>query len=183
MNNIKDIRLERGFIRKQDFIDALGIPGFTVADLDRFENGNEYPNEAEEKRICEVLRVHPVELWGEWRQLDIQSIRVKGKAPEPDMEVEELISYLGVGHKNAVSRADLCRLMDMRDRRVRKIIARAPAFGYTIGNSQNGRGYYLVIADDEGYEYFKNEYGRALAVLVKVSPLRRKLKEAGYDVA
>lgn len=182
MNNLRDIRLKKGYIRIQDFAAALDFPGVDIPMISKIETDVVRPNPALEDRMCQVLGCEPEELFGEWRQTILPNMKPE-TLPERDERVEKLISHLGAGAENAVSRSDLCRFMDTNDRQLRKLIARAEEYGYSIGNISNGRGYFLTLPDKEGYQYWKQERSRAMAILHRQRNLRRKLKEAGYDVS
>lgn len=108
---------------------------------------------------------------------DNQSI-VKSFSPD----IARLLNALPWGEKNAVTRAELSRILGMRDRPLRELIERARREGAIIINRQNGRGYYLSedIADIE--RQYRADRARALSILARCKHMRRTLKAAGMEV-
>lgn len=86
-------------------------------------------------------------------------------------------NYIGVGKQNAVTRAELSALLNLPDRKVRRLIQEARERGEIIINSSDGAGYFRSneIADIE--RQMRTNNNRALAVLRQQTHLRRKLRE------
>lgn len=88
-----------------------------------------------------------------------------------------ITDFIGRGRENAVSREELCRRVNLPDRKVRKHIEEARKRGEIIINDGSGVGYYISdnLADLEA-QYRMNQH-RAMSILVQQKYLRRKIKE------
>ena len=98
------------------------------------------------------------------------------------MEEEELVACLRKGRKNAKTRKMLVLEMDMKDRRLRKLIESAQAHGALIGNLSDGDGYFLIDDPSEGASYYAQENSRAMKILRKIEPLQKWLLLMGVKV-
>lgn len=90
--------------------------------------------------------------------------------------------YIPFGRENAVTRAQLCTLTGLPDRKVRKEIEQARRSGFIIINQQDGKGYYQTDDLDEIERQYRQQRCRALSVLSQQKHLRRRLKAAGRQV-
>ena len=90
--------------------------------------------------------------------------------------------YIPYGRENAVTRTQLVIRTGLPDRRVRREIEKARADGNIIINSQTGEGYYRTDDLNEIERQYRQEKGRALAILRQLKPLSRALKSAGRKV-
>lgn len=63
-------------------------------------------------------------------------------------DVEMIMNVIPVGHKNAVTRKQLCISTGMNDRRIRKAVAEARRENVIL-NLQDGSGYYIPDMEDE----------------------------------
>ena len=91
----------------------------------------------------------------------------------------DIFKYIPYGKENAVTRAQLCSMTGLPDRQNRKLIELAQRRGCIILNDQDGKGYYTTTDPDVLIRYYRQEYGRALATLRKITPLRRRLRKEG----
>lgn len=91
----------------------------------------------------------------------------------------DIFKYIPHGKENAVTRAQLCRMTGLPDRQNRKLIELAQRRGCIILNDQDGKGYYTTTDPDVLIRYYRQERGRALSTLRKLTPLRRRLREEG----
>lgn len=89
----------------------------------------------------------------------------------------DIISAIGVGRENAVTRAQLCDKLGMGDRAVRQLIEDARNQGALIVNEQNGKGYYIATKPDEVYRQYMVNKARALSILRQNSHLARGMAE------
>lgn len=92
-----------------------------------------------------------------------------------------VISMIPFGRENAIPRAELANLARMTDRQVRKCIEAARSDGHYIVASPEG-GYYQTQDINEIEYQYRIDRARALAVLKRLKPMRRELKEAGRKV-
>jgi biotin operon repressor len=99
-----------------------------------------------------------------------------------DFRIDDLMANLGVGQKNAISRANLAKRMDMPDRTVRSLIEKARCEGCLILNAQDGKGYYLASGTDDILRQYRQDTNRALSILKRRKHMRKLLKEAGVEV-
>lgn len=63
-------------------------------------------------------------------------------------DVEMIMNVIPVGHKNAVTRKQLCISTGMNDRRIRKAVAESRRENVIL-NLQDGSGYYIPDMEDE----------------------------------
>lgn len=89
----------------------------------------------------------------------------------------DITKFLGYGVDNAVSRADLSRILNLPDRQVRRLIAMARDRGELIVSSPYGDGYYL--SDDEGElkRQYRTNRSRALSILRQQRHIRNQIEE------
>ncbi len=94
-----------------------------------------------------------------------------------------LLSILGYGEDKAMTRGELCALLGMTDRAVRKLIEEArreeTEDGPFIVNAYMGKGYFLATDADEIERHYRGEYSRAMSILVRTKGERKYLKKAG----
>lgn len=74
-----------------------------------------------------------------------------------------IIDYIPKGSKNAVTRQRLADLTGLKDREIRKEIARARR-EHCICNSQNGAGYYIPESVGEAKRYVEQETHRLKSI-------------------
>ena len=90
----------------------------------------------------------------------------------------DILEYIPVGKKNAISRECLRQMTNLNDRDMRKLISVARRTT-PILNSQDGIGYYIP-ADDEKSEveaFIKQESKRARTIFYNLKGARKWLKE------
>ena len=89
----------------------------------------------------------------------------------------DFMTFIPKGKENAISRRELVYLMNLPDRRVRKLIQEARDRGELILNAQDGCGYYT--SDDEGElkRQYRTNRNRALSILRQQKHIRRRLRE------
>lgn len=188
-NNIRDLRIDMAMTQERlcDIVNRMTPPlpyKLDLPTLSKLENDVVRPTPELETRLCVALQARPVELWGEWRQIDIHkdkaavSAEIRKKIDAP-FEIIELVHELRRGQANAKTRAYLCRELDISDRELRRRIAKAAEYNYLIGNSQDGKGYYLIDNVEDGERYLRQEESRALKNLRKLKPLRRYVEGKG----
>ncbi len=88
-----------------------------------------------------------------------------------------IVDFIGRGRENATSREELVRLLNLPDRRIRKLIEQARKRGEIIINDGTGVGYYISeeLADLTA-QYRMNQH-RAMSILAQQKYLRKKIKE------
>ena len=183
MNNIAYFRAKEGLtqadvtreLRKYDKrIDSSMIS--------RFENELCYPTPLIMRCLCNLFDCLPEELYGVTEQEYIVEILQNNAPAVPEsMEVAELVSCLGYGRQNAVSRFELSCLLDKSDREVRKLVEEARNCGYVIISLGTPGGYYLTDNVDEIHAYYLQEQARAASILRRLRKPRQILREAGRN--
>lgn len=97
----------------------------------------------------------------------------------------EIIDYIPVGHKNAVSRQYLSKITGMGDRKVREAIHEAKRNTVILNV---GKGYYIpdpedVIDRKEVIRYMKQEESRIKSTGWALKAVRKMVKEFNIDKA
>ena len=92
-----------------------------------------------------------------------------------------IMDYIGVGKSNAVTRNELCALMNLPDRAVRKLIEEERNRGEIIINEQDGRGYYQSNKVEDMVAQYRANQSRAKSILRQQKYLRRKIKELSIN--
>lgn len=85
----------------------------------------------------------------------------------------DIISYIGVGRENAVTRAQLCALTGRADRSVRRHIEKARNSGALIISDKTGKGYYIATSPSELLSQIMENKSRALSILAHQKHLRQ----------
>ena len=87
----------------------------------------------------------------------------------------DIMTFIAKGKENAISRQELCVLLNLPDRAVRKLIQEARDRGEVILNEQDGAGYYT--SDDVGdlERQYNTNRNRALSILRQQIHLARKI--------
>ena len=88
----------------------------------------------------------------------------------------DIMTFIAKGKENAISRQELCVLLALPDRTVRKLIQEARDRGELILNDQSGAGYYT--SDDEGElkRQYRSNRTRAMSILRQQRHIRRRLR-------
>ena len=86
-----------------------------------------------------------------------------------------VINLLADGKKH--SRKELANALGVADRTMRRLIEDARCEGYAILNDQDGTGYYLETDRQALLRYYRQEWARAMSILVRLKYIRRTLKE------
>lgn len=179
MNNLKAARESMGLTQKElaSMIKETD-PRIDVGMVSRFEIGVCLPTPVVARAFARCLSASVRDLFSEEGQTYIQDITLAETPVEPlPFAVEDLLNEL---HELPRTRKDLCRTMDISDRRLRRLIREAREHGYVICN--NGRGYYLTTDENEMVTFYKTERRRALSILQGLSVLRKHLKALGVNV-
>ena len=93
--------------------------------------------------------------------------------------IEVAVKALGRGHGQAKPVRELAAALRMNERTLRELMEQARAEGYLICNEMDGRGYYLADTIEDVERQYGRDYGRAMALLARLKPMRRMLREAG----
>lgn len=94
-------------------------------------------------------------------------------------DAERLVSLLGRGKANAVSRSELLEMFGGKDRDMRKVIAYARLLGHRINNDQDGSGYYLPDRLEELTKQYKQMKRRAKTILAQMTAIRYEIERYG----
>ena len=84
----------------------------------------------------------------------------------------DIISAIGVGRENAVTRQQLCEKLGKGDRTVRQMIEEARNNGFLICNAQDGNGYYMAANSADVLSQINRNENRAKSVLAQQKHLR-----------
>ena len=93
--------------------------------------------------------------------------------------IEIAVRRLDRGHENAKPLKNLAEELYINERTLRELLEQARADGYLICNDMDGKGYYLADTLDDVDRQYRRDYNRAMALLVRLKPMRRMLREAG----
>lgn len=104
------------------------------------------------------------------------------KADFDSFELEQLLTHIRQGKRNAVAGRQLALLMDISDRKIRDLVEEARRKGSLIINDQDGAGYYLAETADEVERQYKQMTSRAMAIMKSRVPFRKFLKGIGRQV-
>lgn len=94
-------------------------------------------------------------------------------------DAERLVSLLGRGKANAVSRSELLEMFGGKDRDMRKVIAYARLLGHRINNDQDGSGYYLPDKLEELTKQYQQMKRRAKTILAQMTAIRYEIERYG----
>lgn len=92
-----------------------------------------------------------------------------------------IVEYIPKGHKNAISRNDLCRQTGLSDRLIRALIEEARRETIIISNN-DGSGYWLFPENPTEQEkemlrrYVKQQESRAKSIFYALRPARQMMK-------
>lgn len=179
MNNLKLFREARGLTQKE--LAALvknTDPRIDAIWISRFENGMCLPTPIIEEALASALSVPSVFIFGGAEQTAISGVVSADESTAPLLfELEELLGELRVGAENARSRSELAEACDCSDRELRRRVAELRRNGYCVCNV--GKGYYISTDRADLEQYYRTEYGRAMAILKTASNVRRLLKQTG----
>lgn len=87
----------------------------------------------------------------------------------------EIVDYIPIGSKNAISRKSLCMITGMSDRKVRKAISQARR-ETCICNSQDGNGYYIPDCVKDARRFLQQESHRARSIFWSLKGTRNFIK-------
>lgn len=93
----------------------------------------------------------------------------------------DILQLIPNGAENAISRKDLAEKLGMSDRVMREAIEQLRHKGHLICTKPTG-GYYQPESLDDIEKMYRMEMRRAKAILHRLTPLRRVLKEDGREV-
>ena len=88
----------------------------------------------------------------------------------------DIMTFISKGKENAIKRDELCLLLGLPDRAVRKLIQDARDRGEIILNSQDGAGYYTSDDVGELERQLRRNENRALSILRQQKHLRFRLE-------
>ena len=89
------------------------------------------------------------------------------------------VGRLGRGHERAKPVKDLAGALHVNERTLRELLEQARADGFLICNDMDGKGYYLADTLEDVDRQYHRDYNRAMALLARLKPMRRMLREAG----
>ena len=87
-----------------------------------------------------------------------------------------IVDYIPVGSKNAISRQNLCIATGMNDRAVREAISKARRTT-CICNAQDGKGYYIPDDLKDARDFLKQESSRAKSIFWSLKGARDFIKK------
>lgn len=88
----------------------------------------------------------------------------------------DIMTFIAKGKENAISRQELCMLLALPDRTVRKLIQEARDRGEIILNAQDGAGYYTSNDVGELERQYNTNKNRAMSILRQQRHIRRRLR-------
>ena len=87
-----------------------------------------------------------------------------------------IVDYIPIGSKNAISRQKLCDMTGMSDRIVREAISQARRTT-CICNAQDGRGYYIPDSVKDARDFVEQESARARSIFWSLKGARDFIKD------
>lgn len=95
-----------------------------------------------------------------------------------------ILDYIPVGHRNAVTRGYLSTVTGLCDRQVRELIEKQCTRDHPILNMQDGKGYFQPAADEVHLVriYRAQENHRTLRIRKKVSEIDKYMRVQGNEV-
>lgn len=139
-------------------------PRMDIGSLSRIENGFLLP--ASEKvmmSLCKHLQAAPSDLFS---GVEIFAIEMAEFPREANTDV--LAGVLKYGHKNAIKREELCEILGVSDRKMRKMVERAKRDGLAICNDLDDDGYYIADTPEEYDRQYQRIYHRAMSMMVQL---------------
>lgn len=96
-----------------------------------------------------------------------------------------ILDYIPTGHKNAITRHELCIKTGYSDRKVRDLIEEACTREHPILNLQDGRGYFLPDKNEMPLVrlYRNQENRRTASIRKRVSELDKYIKMESDELA
>lgn len=89
----------------------------------------------------------------------------------------DIMTFIAKGKENAISRQELCVLLALPDRTVRKLIQEARDRGEIILNAQDGAGYYTSDDVGELERQYNTNKNRAMSILRQQRHIRKQINE------
>lgn len=175
---LKEKREALGFMSKDVAVFLKVVqPSMDAALYSKIENGHALPTPEVLKELTWLLQAPETDLFNE-----VELAVIHGEKPPQSLETQAVVALIPTGKENAIPRSYLVARSGLADRHVRWHIAKAIELGEPIMNDQDGAGYYIADDMDDIERRYRAERARALAILKKLSAMRRVLKEAGRDV-
>ena len=180
MNKLQDRRIALGLTQPQlsEMLKSADSR-LDVGMVSRFERGLCLPTEETLIALEKALQADRKELFENKDLLVIETLEGVISEISPCEKVNALLLYLGHGKENATSRKALCSLLGLSDGRMRRVIAAARNQGHFICSLADGRGYYLSDDIEEIYRQYKEDIGRAKAILNRCRKAEELLRKAG----
>lgn len=180
MNNVKEIRLQRG-MSQRDLAKALREydPRIDAPLLCKIETGMVDPSGLVLEALEKALQCPRTALVGSLEEFAAEDT-------EPDiteyaMSVAKLVgSVVPRGHQNAISRTMLTLMLGFEDtssgdRKMRKLIESAKLAGLLVCNDQDGQGYYIADTEQEKRAQLEQLESRSRSLLIQAKHYRRAL--------
>ena len=97
----------------------------------------------------------------------------------------DILQYIPVGHRNAVTREYLSAVTGLSDRKVRDLIEKACTREHPILNMQDGKGYFQPAKNEIHLAriYRAQENRRTLRIRNKVTEIDKYIKSASDELA
>lgn len=93
-----------------------------------------------------------------------------------DEMVAAVLGHLHKGKDNAVKHDVLISLTGLKDRQLRLALEKARR-DFCIINDQDGKGYYLPENKEDAKRYYKQEYNRAMSILVRLDGTKNYIRQ------
>ena len=90
--------------------------------------------------------------------------------------VAAVIGHLHKGKSNAVKHDVLIKLSGLKDIQLRLALEKARR-DFCIINDQDGKGYYLPENKEDAKRYYKQEYNRAMSILVRLDGTKNYIRQ------
>mgnify|MGYP003331423499 CR=1 FL=1 len=174
-NNIRAIRIERG-MTQPEVVRQINLPFIDVPLLSKFENGVCVPTWYTLRRLASVLNASVSDLYG----MDSEEYARMRKARKnarinENFEITDLIASIPYGKANAIRKRQLMDELDVRERKLYKLISEARQNGYLI--CATGKGFYLMDEETELRKYLQRKKREVRSLQNVIAALEDGLEE------
>lgn len=139
-------------------------PRMDIGSLSRIENGFLLP--ASEEVLASLERHLQTSRSDLFSGVEIFAIEMAEFPREANTDL--LASVLKYGHKNAIKREELCEILGVSDRKMRKMVERAKRDGLAVCNDGDDDGYYIADTPEEYDRQYQRIYHRAMSMMVQL---------------
>ena len=144
-------------------------PRIDIGTLSRMEHGFVLPTSEELLASLEKhLQADRSELFN-----NLEVFAIENTKSHREANTDVVAGALKYGKQNAIKREELCEILGVSDRQMRKMIEDAKRDGLVVCSDQDGNGYFLADTKDEYRRQYWQTYNRAMSLLVQLKYSRQ----------